>query len=149
MKIVSEYKELEGQTFDTIEECAKAEAVVDERKVATQKLLDSKKKRALSKVIEDADQQVLDAYANYEKVKKEVQRILEESNNQMTKMLTDAADKIKSAEKTRRDAILEYTKNYGSYQKVYSGERAVKECERLEAQFADSLGDVINAFIAL
>ena len=80
MKIVSEYKELEGQTFDTIEECAKAEAVVDERKVATQKLLDSKKKRALSKVIEDADQQVLAAYANYEKVKKEVQRILEESH---------------------------------------------------------------------
>lgn len=147
MKIVSEYKELEGQTFNTIRECADAEAAVAAKRVEAQKAEVSKKKRELAKIIDEAEVEVIEAYKKYEDTKKEVQKLLEESNEQMTKLIKDASDSVKTAEQKRRDAILNYTSTFGPYQRVYSGDRAIKEYERVEKQFSNTLSDIINAFI--
>jgi hypothetical protein len=124
MKIISEYAELKGKEFNSIRECAEAEASVDA-------------KRAVAL----ADQKVAEAYANYESVKKEVQKLLEESNAQMTKMITDATNLVKEAEKCKRDAILKYNNSSNISKKSTS--------ERLESQLPSTWGEVINAFIAL
>jgi hypothetical protein len=149
MRIISDYKELEGKTFTTIKACAEAEAEVDAlRKQLDEKNL-SKQKKDAADAIDLADKKVRDAYDNYEKVKTEVKKILEESNEKMTSLINTATTTIREAEKERRDAILNYTNKFGTYQKVYTGNRATEEFQRMEKQIASNWGNLVNTFLNL
>lgn len=149
MKILSDYKELAGQVFNSIEACAEAEREIDKAKhleheknsaIAT-------RKKQLVKDIEIADKRVKDAYDARIKTKEEVKKILEESNKKMMTMLDDANVEVREAEKARRDAILAYNNEFGTYQAVYTGERAQKEFDRLTKQFDSTFTDMIRRFI--
>lgn len=149
MKILSDYKELAGQVFDSIEACTAAEREIDRAKLAA-KVKDAEitaRKKQLAKDIETADKRVKDAYDARIKTKEEVQKILEESNKKMMAMLDDANVKVREAEKARRDAILAYNNEFGTYQAVYTGERAQKEFDRLTKQFDSTFTDMIRRFI--
>jgi hypothetical protein len=149
MKILSEYKELAGQVFDSIEACAAAERAVDKARndAKEQNAKVSARKRELATAIEVAEKSVKDAYDSRIKVKEEVQKILEESNKKMMAMLDDANVKVRDAEKARRDAILAYNNEFGTYQAVYTGERAQREFDRLAKQFDSTFTDMIRRFI--
>lgn len=149
MKILSDYKELAGQVFDSIEACAAAEREIDQAKNAA-KVKDAEitaRKKQLVKDIEIADKRVKEAYDARIKTKEEVQKILEESNKKMMTMLDDANVKVREAEKARRDAILAYNNEFGTYQAVYTGDRAQKEFDRLTKQFDSTFTDMIRRFI--
>lgn len=149
VKIISEYKELEGQTFNTVQECTDAEAKIEERRAeiaSNEKLSVTKRKKELAKAISNADAAVQKAYQDYETAKATVRKILEESNEQMMNIINPAKEAITNAEKLRMDAILAYTKEFGSYQSVYTGERAVEEFNRATRP-AISFADIIKAFI--
>lgn len=150
MKIVSEYKELAGQMFDTVQECNEAEAKVEIQRAKDAELAkkSSNRKRELVKGIDEADKAVDAAYENFEAVKKEVQKLVVDTNSKMTSMINTAASKIKEAEKARTDAILKYNAEFGSYQRVYSGDRAKAEYNRIEKQFANAFNDILSAFIS-
>ena len=149
MKILSEYKELAGQVFDSIEDCAAAEREVDKLKHLENEKNSAitARKKQLAKDIEAADKRVKEAYDARIKTKEEVQKILEESNKKMMTMLDDANVKVREAEKERRDAILAYNNEFGTYQAVYTGERAQKEFDRLTKQFDSTFTDMIRRFI--
>ena len=149
MKIISDYKELEGKSFATIRECAEAEAQVDAVRAKNAEKASSKQRKECADAIDLADKKVKDAYDNYEKVKKEVQKILEDSNEKMTQMINSATSAIKAAEKERRDAILNYTNKFGTYQKVYTGNRAIEECQRMEKQIASNWTDIVRTFLGM
>ena len=149
MKILSEYKELAGQVFDSIEACAAAEREVDRAKHLEHEKNSAiaARKKQLAKDVETADKNVKDAYDARIKTKEEVQKILEESNKKMMTMLDEANVKVREAEKARRDAILAYNKEFGTYQAVYTGERAQTEFDRLTKQFDSTFTDMIRRFI--
>lgn len=147
MKIISDYKELAGRTFNTIRECAEEEAKIDAQRAETAEKNLSKQRKEFADAIDLADQKVRGAYENYEKVKQEVQKILEDSNAKMNKLINDATTIIREAEKERRDAILNYTSKFGTYQKVYTGNRAIEECQRMENQIASNWGNIVNSFL--
>lgn len=147
MKIVSDYKELEGKTFNSIRECAEAEAAIDKQRAESNKAAVSKKKKELADAVDVADKQVEKAYEQYNTVRVEVQKILEESNAKMQKMLNDAAQVVREAEQAKRDAIIKYTEQFGPYQKVYTGNRALQEFQRIEDQFNSTFANIVNQFL--
>ena len=149
MKILSDYKELAGQVFDSIESCTSAEREIDKIKHLEHEKNSaiSARKKQLVKDIEAADKRVKDAYDERVKTKEKVQEILEESNKKMMTMLDDANVKVREAEKARRDAIIAYNKEFGTYQAVYTGDRAQKEFDRLTKQFDSTFTDMIRRFI--
>lgn len=149
MKIVSDYKELEGKTFTSIRECAEAEAAIDKQRAESNKAMVSKKKKELADAVDVADKQVEKAYEQYNTVRVEVQKILEESNAKMQKMLNDAAQVVREAEQAKRDAIIKYTEQFGPYQKVYTGNRALQEFQRIEDQFNSTFANIVNQFLNL
>lgn len=134
MKIVSEYKELEGRVFNTVGECAEAEGLIE---VQRAELAEKKKKnesslrKHYSSEIDKADKDLKEAYDNYDKAKEEVRKILEKSNEEMVNILTPAEDKVREAQKAKQDAILKYNEHCGPYQAVYTGDRARQEYNRV------------------
>ena len=144
MKIVSDYKELEGKLFDTVADCEVAEKEVDkQRKALAEKQKDvSKLKKTLAGKVDAAETKLQEAYTNYDKAKEQVRKILEESNKQMLNVLEPARQAVREAEEARTNAIIEYNKQCGPYQKIYTGDRAKEEYNRMSQQ----LDSIFNNF---
>ena len=149
MKIISDYKELAGQVFDSVEKCAAEEAKIDEAREKAKKAATSvaNRKKALTDKVDAAEKSVKLAYDQYNKAKEEVRKILEESNKKMNEILANAEGQVTKAESDRRDAIIAYNKEFGAYQAVYTGDRAQKEFDRIIKQMDNSLTDMIRKFI--
>lgn len=149
MKIISEYEELKGKIFSTIEQCAEEEARIDALRAESAKQDLSKQRKQYANAIEDADKKVKEAYDNYETVKEKVREILEESNKQMTDLISEASSKIKEAESERRHAILDYTSKFGIYLKVRTKDRAVEDYTRFEKSLSDDWNNLVNKFLGI
>ena len=149
MKILSEYKELAGQVFDTIEACAAAERAIDKSRneAKEQNAKVSARKKELATAVEVADKAVKDAYDAHSKAKEEVRQMLEATNKKMMDILAESEAKVTNAEVAKRDAILAYNKEFGPYQAVYSGDRAQRELDRVIKQFDNTFADIIRKFI--
>ena len=148
MKILSEYKELEGTTFESIEACAEAEAKVEEERkaIAAKEKEQSKIKKRLSNDVEKAEQAVTKAFEDYEQAKIEAKKILDEANKKASEVLASAKKKVTDAESARSSAIQVFTANCGPYQKIYTGERARKEFDRLNQYMTTMFDDIWSIF---
>ena len=117
-------------TFDTEEECKKAEAEFKAKKeaeiVATKKAEAEKKakKKELADNVDKAEEAVTQAFNDLEKAKKEAYEIIK-----------PAQEALRKAQQDKIDAILEFRKNFGNYTKVYTGERALIEADRISKIF--------------
>lgn len=120
------YSEKLNKLFDTEAELRDAEKALNDAKVKKEL-----GKRELAKNIEDAEANLDKAYQAYEDAKNEATKILDESNKQVIKILNDAKAKVAEAEKARTDAIVKFNQNFGTYRANYSGERAVRESNRV------------------
>lgn len=137
MKIVSEYKELEGKTFDTVKACQDAEAAVDkERKAAVARDKEaSKLRKTLAADVDKAEKQLTDAYIAYDKAEEKVKALLDEFNKQRNDILEPAKKAVRDAEEARTQAIISYNKQCGPYQKTYTGDKAQEEYLRMVKNF--------------
>lgn len=137
MKFMSDYKELEGKVFNSINECKDAESkVLKEREALAEKEKDkSKLKKKLSGEVDKAEENLKKAYSDYEAAKEKARKILEESNKQMEDILNPAKQAVKDAESARAEAIKNFNKECGVYQKIYTGEEAQAELDRFNKQF--------------
>ena len=126
------YSEKLNKLFDSEKELKSAEKVFDEKNLITENT-----KKELSKRIEAAEDAVDAAHKNYEAVKQEAAKLMEESNKQIANMLNDAKEKITSAEKDRTDAIVAFNQQFGTYRANYTGERAKRESERINQMVND------------
>ena len=146
MKFMSDFKELEGKIFNSINECKDAESkVLKDREAIAEKEKDkSKLKKKLSSDIEKAEEKVKQAYADYEAAKEQAAKIIEESNKQALDVITPAKQAIKDAEADKVAAIKAFNEGCGPYQKIYTGEKAQAEFDRLNKQFNSMLSDLFR-----
>ena len=149
MKFMSDFKELEGKIFNSINECKDAESVIlKEREALAEKEKDkSKLKKRLSGEIEKAETALQEAYTKYDEAKEAARVILEESNKQIMDILTPAKEQVNKAEKAKAEAIKNFNKECGPYQKVYTGEQAQIELDRFNKQFNNIFNNFIKDFL--
>lgn len=137
------YSELLNKLFDTEKECKEAEEKYNkekEEKEAERKskaALVSKEKKELSDAVEAAEAKLTKAYEEYDLVKEEVKKILEESNQRALDLLNPAKEAIREAQKERYTAISEFNKKYGIYTAQYTGDKAFKEFKRATSWIED------------
>lgn len=137
MKFMSDFKELEGTIFNSINECKEAESkVLKQREALAEKERDkSKLKKKLSSEVDKAEEELQQAYKNYEAAKEAARKIMEDSNKQMLDLINPAKEAVAKAERAKTEAIKNFNKECGPYQKVYTGEQAQAEFDRFNKQF--------------
>lgn len=147
MKFMSDFKELEGKIFNSINDCKDAETkVLKEREALAEKEKDkSKLKKKLSAEVDKCEENLKTAYKEYEVAKDKARKILEDSNKQMTEILTTAKKAVTDAENAKAQAIKNFNKECGPYQKVYTGEQAQVELDRINKQFDNWIIDFFKS----
>lgn len=125
MKIISDYKELQGQSFPTVEACAQAEAAIDKKRAETasanKKYEDSV--TAAREHLNVARKQLIEANAQAEK-------IIDEANAKVKEIMCPARKAVRKAEHDLGLAIAEYNKNVGPYK---------MELKNIDAQNMDAI----------
>ena len=146
MKFMSDFKELEGKIYNSINECKDAEsAVLKQREELANKERDkSKLKKKFADEIDKAEEAVKAAYKEYDVAKEKAAKILEDSNKQVLEIINAAKDVVNKAEKAKLDAITAFNKEFGAYQKVYTGEQARAELERFNSNLNSLFGDLFK-----
>lgn len=146
MKFMSDFKELNGKIFNSINECKDAESkILKEREALAEKERDkSKLKKKLSGEVDKAEEALKKAYADYEAAKERARKILEESNQQMLDILNPAKKAVEDAELAKTQAIKNFNKECGPYQKIYTGEAAQAELDRFNKQFNNLFVDLFK-----
>ena len=117
MKIISEYKELQGQVYDTPEACREAEAAVDAKKakdaeVANQKRLENKQ---YYDAVATARENLKRARNVLKDAEGEARAIDEEANKKIHALLCPARKGVREAEQQLAAAIAAFNKQVGPY----------------------------------
>ena len=120
------YSETLKKLFDS-----EKELKAEEKAFAEKNLQKENTKKELSVRIEVAEEALDAAHKNYEAVREQAAKLMDESNKQIVKMMNDAKAQITSAEKARTDAIVAFNQQFGTYRANYTGERAKRESERV------------------
>ena len=120
------YSETLTKLFDSEKELKAAEKAFEDKNLQKENT-----KKELSQKIEAAETALDAAHKNYEAVREEAARLMDESNKQILKMINDAKAKITEAEKNRTDAIVAFNQQFGTYRANYTGERAQRESDRI------------------
>lgn len=114
MKIISEYKELEGIIYDTPEACREAEAAVDAKKVQ-----EAEQKRVANKqyydAVAEARQKLVRARNALKDAEGEARAIHEEANKKICALLCPARKGVHDAELNLAKAIATFNKQVGPY----------------------------------
>lgn len=138
------YSELLKKTFDTVEDCEKAEAEENTRLAEVEKketaLANEKKQYAVQ--IEEAENNLNAAYDELASRKKQVQALRDEYRKkvndlrkeleeEIATLLVPAQEEVDKAEQKKLEALQKFTEKYGAYKKVYTGNRALEEYHRM------------------
>ena len=138
MKYVSESL---NKPFDTEKECLDAEAKYQQSKDAV-----SKRKKELSKAIEDADDKITEANKAYDIAREKAKDILEKTNKEITELLDKAEKAVTDAEQEKLDAVKAFTKEFGTYKVNLTGEKAVDAFNRSLNRFNNFFKSFSNWF---
>lgn len=130
---------------DQLKKLFKSEKELKDAEKAAKDLATSKEpegKKTLARNVEEADSAVDCAYTKYEEALKQAAEILRKANEEATKIRRDAAQEVRKAEATKKEAIRCFNEKYGPYTKIYSGDKALKEyhkaVDRLTTDFIDA-----------
>lgn len=137
------FSEKLNKAFDTEQLCLDAEAQYEKEQAEQKKKeeLAIATKKEMANAIEKADQEIDMAYDSYNKAVKQVEELKKEYDKKAEEILKPAREAIKDAQKKRFNALKEFNQKYGTYTKTYTGDKALKEFNRL-----DSLFDVFFPF---
>ena len=117
MKIISEYKELEGVIYDTPEACREAEAAIDAKKA--QEAEAAEQKRVANKqyydAVAEARQNLVRARNALKDAEGEARAIDEEANKKIHAILCPARKGVHDAELNLAKAIATFNKQVGPY----------------------------------
>ena len=120
------YSEQLNKLFDSEKELKAAEKSFEDKNLQKENT-----KKELSTKIESAEAALDAAHKNYEAVREEAAKLMDDSNKQIIKMMNEAKAQITAAEKARTDAIVEFNRQFGTYRANYTGERAKRESDRI------------------
>ena len=148
--MVKVYSDVLNEFFDTIEEAKQAEyeeeALKEKEDIAVKE--QSNEKKALAKVIEDCEENVLKAEAEfdvaktkveelYADAKKRADEILKETRAKTYDILSEAKKNVQKANEEKYNAVCEFNKKFGAYTKQYTGKKAADELLRHLKFFSD------------
>ena len=120
------YSEILNKLYESEKELKDAEKAYNDKNLQKENT-----KKELSNKIEAAEVALDAAHKNYEVVREEAAKLMDESNKQIVKMMNEAKDRITAAEKARTDAIVAFNQQFGTYRANYTGDRAKRESERI------------------
>ena len=135
------FRELLNKPSDTEKECLDAEAKYQQSKDAV-----SKRKKELSKAIEDADDKITEANKAYDIAREKAKDILEKTNKEITELLDKAEKAVTDAEQEKLDAVKAFTKEFGTYKVNLTGEKAVDAFNRSLNRFNNFFKSFSNWF---
>lgn len=135
------FSTLLNKPFDTEKECLDAEAKYQQSKDAV-----SKRKKELSKAIEDADNKITEANKAYDVAREKAKDILEKTNKEITELLDKAEKAVTDAEQEKLDAVRAFTKEFGTYKVNLTGEKAVDAFNRSLNRFNNFFKSFSNWF---
>lgn len=133
----------DGKTYNTVDECMKADeafdkAIVEKEKQETEaKNALSLRKKEKANAIQAADEELNLAQVEYDKVRAEAKKVIEEAQVKAKNMIKVAADKYREASDNKYKAIREFNKEFGTYTTTYTGQKALEEYNRITSQFND------------
>ena len=135
MKIISEYPELKGQIFDSVEACA-----AEEKKIEAARENKKTEEMQYKTAIESARAALAEARKELTAARKEAQAIAEEANKKIDGILSGKKANVIAAEKNLRKALAEYNAKYVT--KCCDGNH--NSCKCREAQQDEDFVRVIN-----
>lgn len=126
------YSELTKKAYDTEEDCINAEKMFAEEEAKKKEEASnlSKEKRELAKLIEDAENELDEAYHFYTEAKEDADKIVSDAEKEAAKIIDEACTKVKAAQRKRYEAIANFNKRFGVYTAHYDGDKALKELRR-------------------
>jgi exonuclease VII small subunit len=131
------YSEKLDKFFDDPFDLERAEEQKELKEKAANEEVEAKKahlanrKKELANAIEDCDVELDRAYQKYEEAKKICQKILEESNTQMTDILDKAKKEISDAQEKKAKYLAAFNNEFGTFKVSYTGDKALKEFEKM------------------
>jgi exonuclease VII small subunit len=131
------YSEKLDKFFDDPFDLERAEEQKELKEKAANEEVEAKKahlanrKKELANAIEDCDVELDRAYQKYEEAKKICQKILEESNAQMTDILDKAKKEISDAQEKKAKYLAAFNNEFGTFKVSYTGDKALKEFEKM------------------
>lgn len=148
--MVKVYSDVLNMYFDTVEDAEKAEKEALKEKEEEEKTdkEQSNEKKALAKVIEECEEKVLKAEAEfdvarekvdelYDEAKKKADEILKETRAKAYDILSEAKKNVQKANEEKYNAVCEFNKKFGAYTKQYTGQKAADELLRHLKFFSD------------
>ena len=128
------YSEKLNQIFDSAEELQLAEKGVGKKKkksITEQPVAEepaaAPSRKELATAVEEADEKVKQAYADYETAKVKAEELSKKFLEEINAILDPAQKAVKEAERMRYEAIRNFNDSYGAYQVTYTGARAADE----------------------
>ena len=111
MKIISDYKELEGKVFNTPEECQAEEAKIDAEKAKA-----AEASKPYEDAVAEAKNNLSRARAALKDAEGDARAIVAKAEAEIKAKLCPARQNVRDAEVAVLKAIEEYNKNVGPYQ---------------------------------
>ena len=96
----------------------------------TSKNVEGPTKKQLAANVDEAEEKLKAAYAEYEVAKKQIEELSKTYLESVEAILTPAKEAVKKAEQERYAAIRKFNESFGAYQVTLTGDRAAKEMMR-------------------
>ena len=138
------YSELLNKNFDTEAECTEAEKAEETRlaEVEKKETALANEKKQLADAIDDAEAKLNLAYDKLEEARnkarelrdeydKKVSALREELIKAQDEVLRPAKDELNVAQENKFKAIQDFNEKYGTYRKLYTGNKAAEEYARM------------------
>lgn len=119
------YSEILKKFYDDKEALVTAEKKAEEEKVVVEAT-----KKELAEAVSKAEAKVEAAYQSYEVTRKEIQEKVDKFRKEIADEIAAAKEEVKNAEYEKVKAVQEFNKKFGTYTKVYSGDKALDEYNR-------------------
>lgn len=127
------YSEKLDKLFDTLEELQAAETPkkkkrsVEHTEPVVEEPATTPSRKELATAVEAADEQVKQAYADYETAKTKAEELSKKYLEELNAILDPAQKAVKEAELLRYQAIRNFNDSYGAYQVTYTGAKAADD----------------------
>ena len=126
------YSETLKKFYDTEADLVDAEKAEEEKLAKVEST-----KKQLAKAVEVADKNVDLAYEQYDKAQQDIVKLKEEYEKKIQEVLKPAVKAVTDATSERAKAIRAFNDKYGVYTTSYTGDKALKEYEKITKRFCD------------
>lgn len=148
MKIIGK----DGKTYETVDECIKADEAFDKALIAKEKEESEKKislstrKKEKAAAIQAADDALALAQTELDKAREEGRKLIEDAQAEAKKLIKEAAGKVRVASDKKYEAISDFNKEFGTYTTTYTGQKALEEYNRMTRHFNDILDNIFKGW---